>query len=37
MNRLLFTMALLLPAAAIAQPDAPTPPSFGIDAGENQQ
>jgi hypothetical protein len=34
MNRLFFTMALLLPAAATAQPAAPTPTSFGIDAGE---
>jgi hypothetical protein len=34
MNRLLFTMALLLPAAAHAQPAAPTPASFSIDAGE---
>src|SRR4051812_46313862 len=34
MNRLLITMALLLPAAAHAQPAAPTPTSFPIDAGE---
>jgi hypothetical protein len=34
MNRLLFTMALLLPAAADAQPAVPTPTSFPIDAGE---
>jgi hypothetical protein len=34
MNRLLFTMALLLPAAATAQPAAPTPTSFPIHAGE---
>ena len=34
MNRLLFTMALLLPAAAHAQPPVPTPTWLPIDAGE---